>query len=424
MYIKKIGLLNFQKIEKFTADFNGEGNVYFITGENELGKSTLLKAIGCLLTGERDNVLRDGADKGFAKMTVADDGEEFEVSLSYTQANPRGTLTVKQRSTGMQTNNISMLQKLFGYQDFDAVEFLGWSDTAEGRRRQIAVVKSLLPTELVNRLDGIDREAAAIKEQRTEVGREAKNLGSLVDESQRALHGVDETQYAEKKDLTSIFEAQREEAVRAERVNAAVRDLAAAKSRKDAALQDLEAAKKRCDELDKVIANLEDVLKTAPSPSPTDYTAEVAAAEEHNRLCGLVGKLRERQQSYADATTKYQNLTAQLASLADEKMQLMSSAPMPVNGLSFTDDGLELNGIPFVKGKISDSQSMEVAVKLAVAANKKVKVLRIARGESLGSKRLQDIIAVAKSCGFQGFIEQVQRGQDELRIEEYAEKQN
>lgn len=51
MYIKKLELLNFQVIKEFNADF--EGNVYFITGDNELGKSTLLKAIGAMLTGSQ-----------------------------------------------------------------------------------------------------------------------------------------------------------------------------------------------------------------------------------------------------------------------------------------------------------------------------------------------------------------------------------
>ena len=99
MYIKKLQLLNFQVIENFEAEF--DGNVYFVTGDNELGKSTLLKAIGALLTGNRDEVLRNGASKGFAKMIVGDDGEEYDVQLSFTENNPRGTLTIKQKSTGM-----------------------------------------------------------------------------------------------------------------------------------------------------------------------------------------------------------------------------------------------------------------------------------------------------------------------------------
>ena len=121
MYIKKLELLNFQVIKEFNADF--EGNVYFITGDNELGKSTLLKAIGAMLTGNRDAVLKNGEDKGFAKMVVGNDGENYEVELKFTKANPRGTLSIKSQTTGMRSDNVSMLQKIFGYQDFDAVEF-------------------------------------------------------------------------------------------------------------------------------------------------------------------------------------------------------------------------------------------------------------------------------------------------------------
>lgn len=65
MIVKKLELVNFQVIKEFNADFNG--NVYFITGDNELGKSTVLKAIGALLTGNRDAVLKNGESKGFAK---------------------------------------------------------------------------------------------------------------------------------------------------------------------------------------------------------------------------------------------------------------------------------------------------------------------------------------------------------------------
>ena len=55
MYIKRLELSNFQVIEKFEGKF--EGNVYFVTGDNELGKSTLLKAIGIMLTITRSNSL-------------------------------------------------------------------------------------------------------------------------------------------------------------------------------------------------------------------------------------------------------------------------------------------------------------------------------------------------------------------------------
>ena len=114
-------------------------------------------------------------------------------------------------------------------------------------------------------------------------------------------------------------------------------------------------------------------------------------------------------------------MDADIATLLNERAGLISNAELPIDGLTFTDDGLELNGVPFVPGKVSDSQTMEIAAKLVIASNPTVKVFRIARGESLGAKRLQTIVELARKNGYQGFIEQVKRGQDEMQVEEYTE---
>lgn len=66
--------------------------------------------------------------------------------------------------------------------------------------------------------------------------------------------------------------------------------------------------------------------------------------------------------------------------------------------------------------------NLEISAKLVIASNPKVKVFRIARGESLGAKRLATLIDIAKRNGYQGFIENVVRGQEEMRIEEYTER--
>ena len=115
-------------------------------------------------------------------------------------------------------------------------------------------------------------------------------------------------------------------------------------------------------------------------------------------------------------------MDADIDSLGKERADLIAGAKLPIEGLTFTEDGLQLNGVPFVPGKVSDSQCIEIAAKLVIAANPKVKVFRIARGESLGTKRLQSIIEIAKKNGYQGFVENVVRGQEELEIEEYSER--
>lgn len=469
MYIKKLTLSNFQVIKEFEADFTG--NVYFITGDNEVGKSTLLKAIGALLTGNRDDVLKNGETKGFAKMVIGDDGEEYEVSLSFTENNPRGTLSIKQKSTGMQSNNISMLQKVFGYQDFDAVEFSRWSESAEGRRKQIAVVKALLPVEVRERIDSIDSEVKAIKDERTYVNRDIKTLAAVCEDAGAKLEKGDETKYAKPVDITELMTEQ-ENALRleekAKQVSAALatrmeqlaiipKRIANVEADYEAQKEDLqrrveearkayemavENAKKGIEDLDNAAAdaiadieaeradyetrkaNAENWLKQYEESKPNTNIAErIAAGNEHNRKYALVADYIKKSTDLEAARDKALAMDNQITNLLSERANLVAKSKLPIKGLTFTDDGLELNDVPFVPGKVSDSQIMETAAKLVIASNPNVKVFRIARGESLGAKRLKNIVDIAKKYGYQGFIEQVQRGQTEMAIEEYTEQE-
>lgn len=469
MYIKRLELLNFQVIKEFSANF--DGSVYFITGDNELGKSTLLKAIGALLTGNRDDVLRNGASKGFAKMVVGDDGEEYDVQLSFTEANPRGTLTIKQKTTGMATNNVSMLQRIFGYQDFDAVEFSRWSETADGRRKQIAVVKALLPEPVRKRIDEIDESVKALKDERTGVNRDVKTFAGFVDTIAKQLNPGDVDKYAAPVDVTALMERQQVNAQLIEKAKT-VRAAVAQRTEQLAAIPGrIEAEKTKADETRKVYADRVAAAKAAyekavaeqkeaeekitavynanvaaieqertayaerkangeqwlakyeaNNPENTDVPALLEQAEAHNKRYNVVCQYKEKKAQYDKIKAKSEEMDRKIADLATERADLISNAELPIAGLSFTDDGLELNGVPFVPGKVSDSQTMEIAAKLVIASNPTVKVFRIARGESLGAKRLQTIVDIARKNGFQGFIEQVQRGQDEMLVEEYTER--
>ena len=461
MIIKKLQLLNFQVIEKFDADFSG--NVYLITGDNELGKSTLLKAIGALLTGQRDDVLRNGASKGFAKMVVGDDGEEYEVSLSFTEANPRGTLTIRQKTTGMQTNNVTMLQKIFGYQDFDAVEFTRWSETAEGRRKQIAVVKALLPETVREKIEQIDSQVAELKERRTGVNRDVKTFSTLLKPIESRIEPGDVEKYSKRIDVTGLMEHQQQVIQlkeKAKTVKAALEQRTlqlsvlpermekveqemnetlaliklereekekawklreeAAKERYTAGLAALaeeeKDLKQRKDKAEKWLADYE-----ASRVGDSDASDMLAQAEAHNAKCSLVEQYLEKKTQYDQAIDEAYHIEQDIKENGERRAELIKASSLPIDGLSFTEDGLELNGIPFVPGKVSDSQAMEIAAKLVIASNPTVKVFRIARGESLGAKRMETIVEMARKNGFQGFIEQVQRGQEDMRVEEYTE---
>ena len=178
-------------------------------------------------------------------------------------------------------------------------------------------------------------------------------------------------------------------------------------------------------DLERRKANVEKPLEEyeKDNPEKLDTAERLKVAEEYNKKCRIVSEYKEKVRLRDSVAKDVDAMEKRLEKLASERENLISDSKLPISGLSFTNEGLELNGVPFIAGKVSDSQIMEVAAKLIIASNPTVKVFRIARGECLGQNRLQAIINIAKENGFQGFIEEVKRGQDELIIEEYTENE-
>lgn len=467
MIIKNIQIQNFQAIKEFSGEF--DGNVYLVTGENEMGKSSLLKAIMVLLTGNRDEVLRNGTDKGFAKIVIGDDGTEYEVELRMTKANPRGTITIKSKDTGMRSDRISALQSIFGYQDFDANEFVSWSETAEGRRKQVQIVKSLLPESVQKRISEIDAEVLHIKEQRKNDNAAVRMYDTIYAKAGEELEDGDVDKYADEMDLQDIMK-QQANAVQLQEKKKSVeqkleerertimeapgkledlkkkreefilyKDKAIEKARKEYENavnkyeQDLKKELQKLSEQEKAINdsvkdaetrrdNCKAWLQKYEENKPDDMSARIEAIQHHNTMHKKVVDYLDARKNREEAIGKVAEHEKKLLSLSKERESAINDSKLPINGLSFTDDGLILDGIPFVAGKVSDSQIMEVAAKLIIASNPTVKVFRIARGESLGKRKLEALIDLAKKNGYQGFIEQVVREQDELKVEQYSEK--
>lgn len=444
MIIKKLQLRNFQAIKDFDADFTGD--VYLIKGENELGKSTILKSIVCLLTGERDAVLRNGEKNGFAKMVIGGDGKEYTVELRFTENDPRGTISIKAKD-GMRSTNVSMLRTVLNYRNFDAEEFARWSETAEGRRKQIQVVMALLPETIRQRITQIDADTINIKESRKDANATIKIKSAELENIKAQLSDGDTETYTEPIDLSELMQESAKAAAMAadathvkekmekmqKRIDEEIpAEIEQAETDLAKALAAYEAAKKRHDdrvaeiskergELTEKIGKGKEWLDKYESEPQKDVAAELAKAQAHNAKCNIVKMFHEKQSELQNAKTNVDAMNDKLAKLAEERSTLINQSELPIKGLSFGEDGLTLNDVPFVVGKVSDSQIMEVAAKLVIASNPTVNIFRIGRGESLGAKRLQSIVNLAKENGFQGFIEQVERGQETISVEEYRE---
>jgi len=482
MQIKEIQIENYKNIKSFSQYFNG--GVYLVRGDNEFGKTSLISAIMSVLTGERsDNILKEGEEAGFVSAKV---GERYELELRFTENNPRGTLSIKDTETGMEKKNAkTLLQSLFQFSDFDANEFVSWSETAKGRRKQVEEVKSILPKETRERINEIEEKIPEAKEKR-------KDLKKTRDDRKGQLSGFNlSTEDLEKRvinvdELKKKKEEVREELNRKYQENKAYN--ANLRNRYEEKLQELkneidkhndkrdqiwekkqylwelvnniqettlelrgylkhifgiegngisdETITKVKEDLNQVKEKLpqsRDYEKEKQSIQKPQYVEEMPDDSELQELDKQLEEAYEHNQKVKDVTQykkikgevdniqeNIKKLDTDIENLEKEKAELIQNADLPIEGLTFSEDGLKLNGIPVKTGEISTSQAMELAFAIATEKNKNVKVFKIAQGESLGTKKLQQIVSIAEKNGFQGFIERV--SDTDLTVEKYYEK--
>lgn len=459
--LKYLEVTNIKNIENFEQEFNG--SVYLVTGDNEKGKSSLISSIFTSITGDRsNNLLKKGEEKGQIYAEHEIDGEIYNITLSVTEKNPRGALKIERQNDIFKSNNKSALDAIFGYQNFDASEFVAWSESAKGRKKQIELILGLLPDEVQKRIVEIDSTISCNMEER-------KGTWNKVDKQKAIIsnYSIDRAM-CEKYEKEINIDDLKTKKEKAEKTNQNIADInrihvervekldewpeyeneqlkphqeaidMAQRSIKDLELK-LKNAKeylkmkngeydtKKADLDDKYKRTSDDIKKQAiwlrenKPVDITELTTEYETAVAHNQMHARVVEYNGKKDELVNLENQYKAETDAIEQLRKERKQLVAENPLPVDGLSFDNDQLLLNGIPFAEGEVSTSQIMDVAVKLMMAKNPNCKMFHISRGESLGGEKLKSIIDYANENGYQGFIEVVKPFQDNLVVEEYTE---
>lgn len=127
-----------------------------------------------------------------------------------------------------------------------------------------------------------------------------------------------------------------------------------------------------------------------------------AACKQRQRHRQLVSDLEQAQQNAALLDREVQDIDAQ-------KLEALAGAAMPVPGMSFTEEHLTIDGIPFAQ--INTARQMRAAVAIVAAQNPKLRTVFLDRGESLDQQSLDALGEFAAEKGFDVWVSKVTDGQ-------------
>lgn len=389
-----------ENVKKLKAvQITPDGNVIVIGGKNGAGKSSVLDAI-LYAIGGKENIcgtpLRQGEKKGKTRVEL----EDLTIVRTFTEEGG-GSLTVMNKEGAKFGSPQAMLDKLIGRFTFDPLAF-----TRLDPRKQLELLKGLVGLDFTD----IDAARKRAYDERTAINREVAAL-------EGQLGGIPEDRNAPAEELvianllTELESAEEKNRKRAE-LKATVENHRVRLASVDAELQRLRgqivALEAERAALVGAGNTAVEVLKSVAEIDTAPLRKRVAEAEQINarvqrnvQRAALTEKLKEK---HAAA----EELSAAIAAADDGKTAALAAAKFPVTGLSFGEDGVLLNDLPF--GQASSAEQLRVSVAMGIAMNPQLRVMMIRDGSLLDDNSLAMIAELAKTNDYQVWIERVSDG--------------
>lgn len=391
------------------VDITPKDDIVIISGCNENGKTSVIDSIWLALAhkgASKDNPSPIHAGEKSGLITV--DLGNYIVTRKFTASGT--TLEVRTPDNSKITSPQKLLDGLVGELSFDPWEF-----ARKNNKDQCQMLADLLFT-ITNgqtNLADFENRKTTVSILRTDANRERKRVATLL------------TQFVVPSPQEPAEEVQAEDLVssinKALELKIAVDDAKTKAGLLQKRINDLENELNEARQQYKTVANF---LETAPKVPNLDLLQEdLKNLQQKNKRAREIqeyNKLRDGL-TLMDETIEELNESIELIDI--EYAEALENSPLPVKGLYITPDGLMITTqggqlIPFCQG--SAAQKLRISLGIAMAANPKLRVIRIADGSLLDDSSMKIIKDMAGDQDFQVWIEYASRN-DKDRMGVYIE---
>jgi hypothetical protein len=407
MKILKLTAENIKKLR--VVEITPAGNVIEVTGPNGAGKSSVLDAIYYALGGSRE-IPTQPIRKGALKAHVTLDLGEITVTRKFTQGGG-GSLTVEAKDGSRFASPQKMLDELLGKLTFDPLAF-----TRMDAKTQLEQLRGMVQLDID--IDQIDRENAADFEKRTEIARQVKSLQAQAEaitfDDDTPDAPIDETALlAEMENAAKQNgEIEREKLRRQNRAEEISERTRTAEHLRTEALdlqRRLDAVLERAKQMDAETELFRNTLaELGPIPDPVDVSEIRELVQGARSLNQQVERKRTKAKLLADvagARASHDKLSRAMDRRHEQKQEAIQNAKMPIAGLSFGEGEVLFRGLPF--NQASGAEQLRISTAVAMAANPKLRVLRIQDGSLLDDKSMGLLRELADGNDYQVWIERV-----------------
>lgn len=410
LHITAFRARNIRRLE--AVEFEPGTGLVKIGGRNGAGKTSVLDAILLALGGAAaqraiEDPLRHGTTGGEIELTL---GDSIVVRRTY-NADGKTKLQVRNVDGTPIPQQQTFLDAISGALQFDAARFL--RGTA-GAQRDALLAIPMVAESLIIDPDALAIERDAVYGRRTEANRDVRRLETLLADTPAPAAGLPATEVDTSALLVEYREAQQHlrdnDATRAA-LTAAQANVDRCSDAVEQIEQRLAMARAALADAQRDLTNADMAVQLLDEPDVDTIEAQMAEAERVNGAVRAAATYRQHEQDLNAARGIVTALEAELAAIDKRKDDAMASVRMPLPGLSFTDDGVTLNGVAL--GGASGAEQVRVCAAIAVALNPECRVLCIPDASLLDSSSWAMLAEMAEAENFQVFAEVVDEVPDD-----------
>ena len=392
--VEKLIVKNFMGIKRLT--FEPQPDINKIEGPNASGKTSTMRALA-MLTGSRVdskttvNPIRNGEDEA----TVTAELTRMTLTKTWKKSG-KSRLQVLSKDKAVYPHPLKMLEELIGPLPYDPTRFMDLPP-----KEQTKVLLSLIETD--EDFDDLEAQKKKAYTERTGVNRLVKSIKAKMDSYQ-----FDFPDAPSEEESLSELSRQLTEALAKEEQHRV--DIGTRKINHESIESKKGEIKRLNNEINQIIRMDDELLikmNDYVDPDMVSIRGQIENIEETNKQVRYMQEKANLEYEYDTQKAHADSLTNDLDEIEATKEYVIKNANMPIEGISFDDNGLTFEGKPLVD--CSTAERLKVCLGVAVGTHHKtehnIKIMLLHHGNNLDKKSMEFVKEFCSSHGYQVWIE-------------------
>lgn len=416
-------LENFKNISAKKVDINGKSMIFI--GKNGKGKSSLIQAMkGSLSSKELPEMpIKKGEERARVTHVIGGNinGEhrEYTIDIFFSPKNNSGRVEVYNSEGEKQKSPATFLKSLIGDTSFSITGFIH-----ADKKKRIEMIKKLTGK-------GVEIDSVTMEIEKIKADRKYKTERYEALEGSLNNHGMTQEEiekYSTPVSLDAINHELQEVSRRQGIYDSAVSKLSQFKN-------DFKSCEDSINQSHNEIAQLEEMIRQKRNfiqqkeaerdiavgsinkaeawlaanqrPTSEEVSLKMAEASAHNEKHMNIMRYSEQHREMTSLKAEVDKLKNNIKIKEDERSRLIASSQLPVEGMTFDDNDIYLNGIPLEEGQVNTAMIWKVGVQIAVAMNPTYKVIFLDEGSLLDHDMLKEVITYIEQKGYMAIVEVV-----------------